>query len=67
MFSKKDYAMTPELSTFPEKAIKISCGDWHTLVLTISGKVFATGYNKTGCLGLGNTNDVNTFVAVSLK
>lgn len=43
------------LSYFTKKTIKtISCGYSHTLFLTKSKNVYATGYNTHGELGLGN-------------
>lgn len=43
------------------KITSISCGDWHTLLLDESGIVYATGYNKTGCLGLGDDLERSEF------
>jgi alpha-tubulin suppressor-like RCC1 family protein len=42
----------------------IAAGGHHSFALDSNGKVYATGYNYYGQLGLGNTNDRNTFIAV---
>jgi hypothetical protein len=35
-----------------ERIVMISCGEWHSLALTESGRVFGWGYNGSGQLGL---------------
>ncbi|XP_035826044.1 ultraviolet-B receptor UVR8-like [Aplysia californica] len=42
----------------------VSCGSRHTLCLTESGKVFASGWNAYGQLGLGHLNPVDKFTLV---
>eukprot|EP01062_Namystynia_karyoxenos_P073521 TRINITY_DN70321_c0_g1_i1.p1 TRINITY_DN70321_c0_g1~~TRINITY_DN70321_c0_g1_i1.p1 ORF type:complete len:1679 (+),score=468.58 TRINITY_DN70321_c0_g1_i1:101-5038(+) len=42
----------------------VSCGGFHTLALTRAGKVFATGMNEDGQLGLGHNEDVHAFQPV---
>ncbi len=37
-----------------EVAVGVSCGAYHTLVLTASNKVLAFGWNKGGRIGLGD-------------
>ena len=44
-----------------EKIAKISCGYQYTFLLSVDSKMYATGYNVNGQLGLGHTNDVCTF------
>ena len=39
-----------------EKIKQISCGSYHTSFLTSSGKIFSTGLNDEGQLGLDNNN-----------
>jgi RCC1 and BTB domain-containing protein len=36
-----------------KQIIDICCGEWHTLVLTNSGEVYAWGWNKFGQIGNG--------------
>ena len=36
---------------------QIHCGSFHTVLITISGRVFVSGRNNFGQLGLGDTND----------
>ncbi|MDR0746336.1 MAG: hypothetical protein LBE89_00395, partial [Helicobacteraceae bacterium] len=43
----------------------IFAGDYHSFALSDDGKVYATGLNEYGQLGLGNTTDRNTFTEVS--
>ncbi|XP_036161806.1 X-linked retinitis pigmentosa GTPase regulator isoform X2 [Myotis myotis] len=45
----------------PEKVKHVACGRNHTLVSTEGGKVYAVGGNNEGQLGLGDTEDRNTF------
>jgi len=35
-----------------QKIVDVACGAYHTLVLSYEGKVFATGSNSSGQLGL---------------
>lgn len=35
----------------------IACGEWHSLVLTSSGELYAWGYNEFGQIGNGKSND----------
>jgi alpha-tubulin suppressor-like RCC1 family protein len=43
----------------------IAVGYYHSLVLTNDGKVYATGFNDYGQLGLGNNTDSNSFTEVT--
>ncbi|XP_025790309.1 X-linked retinitis pigmentosa GTPase regulator [Puma concolor] len=45
----------------PEKVKFAACGRNHTLVSTEGGKVYAAGGNNEGQLGLGDTEERNTF------
>ncbi|XP_054422534.1 X-linked retinitis pigmentosa GTPase regulator isoform X1 [Pteronotus mesoamericanus] len=45
----------------PERVKLAACGRNHTLVSTEGGKVYAVGGNSEGQLGLGDTEDRNTF------
>ncbi len=42
---------------FNEEVIQISCGYWHSLVLTKCGHLYSFGYNDEGLLGCGNTTN----------
>jgi alpha-tubulin suppressor-like RCC1 family protein len=42
----------------------ISAGGEHSLALSNDGKVYATGYNYFGQLGLGNNTNINTFTEI---
>lgn len=46
----------PQKIELPEPIIDISCGEGHTLLLGISGKVYSLGLNSKGQLGTGNTS-----------
>ena len=41
--------------------ISISCGYYHTALLTKSGLLYTTGYNKYGQLGIGSNSDTDVF------
>ncbi|XP_037367395.1 X-linked retinitis pigmentosa GTPase regulator-like [Talpa occidentalis] len=45
----------------PEKVVFAACGRNHTIVSTKGGKVYAAGGNNEGQLGLGDTEERNTF------
>ncbi len=49
-----------------ERVVMISCGYYHSMVLTECGHVYSWGYNGYGQLGIGNTEESNEpkFVAV---
>ncbi|XP_042830146.1 X-linked retinitis pigmentosa GTPase regulator isoform X2 [Panthera tigris] len=49
----------------PEKVKFAACGRNHTLVSTEGGKVYAAGGNNEGQLGLGDTEERNTFHLIS--
>ncbi|XP_048191808.1 X-linked retinitis pigmentosa GTPase regulator isoform X2 [Perognathus longimembris pacificus] len=49
----------------PEKVKLVACGRNHTLVSTEKGGVYATGGNSEGQLGLGDTEERNTFHQIS--
>ncbi|XP_055293963.1 X-linked retinitis pigmentosa GTPase regulator isoform X2 [Moschus berezovskii] len=49
----------------PEKVKFVACGRNHTLVLTGDGKVYATGGNNEGQLGLGDTDERSAFHLIS--
>ncbi len=42
-----------------EKVVMISCGSWHSMALTESGRVFCWGDNKWEQLAIENLNDSN--------
>ncbi len=42
----------------------VGCGEFHTMVLDINGKVWGCGDNRFGQLGLGDTNDRLTLTQV---
>jgi hypothetical protein len=50
-----------------ERVVMISCGGWHSMALTESGRVFSWGSNKYGQLGNGNTVDSNMPKLVELN
>ncbi|KAM9180361.1 X-linked retinitis pigmentosa GTPase regulator [Dugong dugon] len=49
----------------PEKVKFAACGRNHTLVSTEEGNVYATGGNNEGQLGLGDTEERNSFHLIS--
>ncbi|KAM4798772.1 X-linked retinitis pigmentosa GTPase regulator [Urocitellus parryii] len=49
----------------PEKVKLAACGRNHTLVSTEGGSVYAAGGNNEGQLGLGDTEERNTFHRIS--
>ena len=67
MWGKEDYGMlgvgptadvhSPKRLEFfqTRPALRVSCGGWHTIVVTRLGETFAFGRNEYGRLGLGDT------------
>lgn len=45
------------VNRIPEKINNLACGDLHTLVLTVSGQMYAMGDNKLCQLGTGEPNE----------
>jgi alpha-tubulin suppressor-like RCC1 family protein len=57
-----------ELATLKEvvgSITKISCGHYHTVVLTLTGRVFACGNNQSGQLGNGTFDNKNIFTEMT--
>ncbi|XP_036857437.1 X-linked retinitis pigmentosa GTPase regulator isoform X3 [Manis javanica] len=50
----------------PEKVKFAACGGNHTIISTEGDKLYATGGNNEGQLGLGDTKDRNTFHLIGL-
>lgn len=42
----------------------VACGYWHSIAIDAEGRLFATGHNKHGELGLGDTQDRPVFTLV---
>ena len=55
--SKSAAAVPTPIPSFEEGITQIACGNQHTLFLTESGKVLATGHGAYGILGTGETSD----------
>ena len=53
----KHHAVSPTMLDIPERVVQVACGNQHTLFLTESGKLFATGHGAYGILGTGDTSD----------
>ena len=47
----------PLFAESDEKLVQVACGNQHTLFLTESGNVFATGHGAYGILGTGDAGD----------
>ena len=47
------------LRNYDEQICQVSCGSFHTCFLTIKGKIFSTGLNDEGQLGLGLGSNTN--------
>jgi alpha-tubulin suppressor-like RCC1 family protein len=50
-----------------ETSVAVACGARHSVVLTGSGKIFAWGWNKYGQLGLGDSNNRDLPVQVTMN
>lgn len=58
--SFKDPVIRPSIiPNLPGDIIEFSCGSAHSLFLDDKGRVFSTGYNGSGMLGLGHFNSSN--------
>lgn len=49
------------ISTISSRAVKVACGDAHSLVLTAEGRVVVFGFCYQGQLGLGLTGESESF------
>ena len=54
------FIVKPKLIAFPEKVTMIAAGMHYSLALSVSGKVYAWGWNGFGQLGLGDLKSRNT-------
>ena len=57
----------PALVPFPNNApawSQIACGHEHAFALASNGRLYGCGYNQSGQLGLGHTNDQSSFTEV---
>lgn len=58
---------TPQaILSAPRQILSISCGQFHTVMSTISGHVFVCGKNDYGQLGIESTNNVKVLTKISL-
>ncbi|CAG9335525.1 unnamed protein product [Blepharisma stoltei] len=64
--SNVDSPVPRHLSYLP-KIMMIACGYWHSLVLTESGFIMASGYNSHGQLGLGSTQEESKFTSTNTE
>jgi alpha-tubulin suppressor-like RCC1 family protein len=60
--NRKTFTFVDSLSD--KHIIAISAGSAHSLALDSDGKVYATGYNSKGQLGLGDENDCEVFTPI---
>jgi alpha-tubulin suppressor-like RCC1 family protein len=66
--NKKDVPHPEEIKFFKdEKVEKIACGDYHTMVITQAGELFAFGEGNMGQLGTGGKEDCATPKKVKLN
>ena len=49
--------ITPEEINFKESIKSFHCGGFHMVIITANDKIYVRGENKTGQLGLGDTED----------
>lgn len=57
---RRDRELVPvHVSLISEKVRDVACGAFHTLILVERGRVYATGGNTLGQLGLGNKKNTN--------
>ena len=67
--NNNNYYNAFQLITIPDNKIvkSVSCGFGYTFVLTTTGLMYCTGYNRYGQLGLGTSdNSYNTFQLVTI-
>ena len=54
-----------QITTNADDVKSVYCGENHTLILKNDGTLWGCGYNKYGQLGLGDTNNRNTFTQIT--
>jgi alpha-tubulin suppressor-like RCC1 family protein len=55
--SKRTALRPTSIDLSGEKVVQVACGNQHSLFLTESGKLYATGHGAYGILGTGDTSD----------
>jgi alpha-tubulin suppressor-like RCC1 family protein len=58
---------TTNISQMTDPIEKVVCGEKHTIILTNTNRLFSTGSNYNGQLGLENYGDMNTFTEVIIN
>lgn len=56
--------MVAAFEEYGAKAVSVSCGEKHTLILTEDGEVLSFGVGEYGRLGTGSTSDATTPVSI---
>ncbi|UTF92218.1 hypothetical protein J2O08_13515 [Elizabethkingia anophelis] len=54
-----------KITSINEPVKEVKAGNYHTLVLTASGKLYTAGYNTGGSLGTGDTTDRSDFTEIT--
>lgn len=66
--NKKDLPHPEEIKFFKDKKVsKIACGDYHTMIITQNGELYAFGEGNMGQLGTGGKEDSSTPKKVKLN
>eukprot|EP01084_Bolivina_argentea_P198806 340310_1 len=53
------YSPTQIKATKGEEMVSVSCGAYHTMFVSSTGRVFSTGYNSSGQCGDGTTTHIS--------
>jgi len=61
-----DYAIPTKIKNLTNISL-VACGDWHSIILDNNGTVYSVGYNKAGCLGLGDNENRSSFTPIPKK
>jgi hypothetical protein len=56
-----------EFTKIRENVAKVSCGMFHTMVLTMDNELYSCGYNEYGQLGIGHTKCVSKLTKLHVR
>ena len=64
--TEQNYVIPTKIKTITNISL-VACGDWHTVIIDNKGLGYSVGYNKSGCLGVGDNENRSVFSQIITK